>query len=165
PKRIYRLFHSEVKDDGEGLPLDKSFLLRQGRDMTLVSWGASINETMQAASLLARDGIECEVIDVASISPIDHDTIIQSVQKTGRCIVIHEAPRSCGLGAEIAATLSERAFPYLREPVARITGYDTVMPYFRNESNYLPGVEQITELAAVMCRAATPVDADGNKEA
>lgn len=165
PKRIYRLFHSEVKDDGEGLPLDKSFLLRQGRDMTLVSWGASINETMQAASLLARDGIECEVIDVASISPIDHDTIIQSVQKTGRCIVIHEAPRSCGLGAEIAATVSERAFPYLREPVARITGYDTVMPYFRNESNYLPGVEQITELAAVMCRAATPVDADGNKEA
>ncbi|WP_304439637.1 transketolase C-terminal domain-containing protein, partial [Oleiphilus sp. HI0123] len=100
-----------------------------------------------------------------SISPIDHDTIIQSVQKTGRCIVIHEAPRSCGLGAEIAATVSERAFPYLREPVARITGYDTVMPYFRNESSYLPGVEQITELAAVMCRAVTPVDADGNKEA
>ncbi len=152
PKRIYRLSQSEIVDDGVGLPLDKSFVLREGKDLTLISWGACINEAMLASEALCKLGIECDVIDVASLSPIDHETLVRSLHKTGRCIIIHEAARSCGVGAEIAATLSERAFPYLKSPVARITGYDTVMPYFRNESYYLPGVDSIVEHATLMCR-------------
>jgi pyruvate dehydrogenase E1 component beta subunit len=152
PKRIYRMSQSQVLDDGKGLPLDKTFLLRKGGDITFVSWGASINEAMLAAEKLSALGVECEVLDVATVSPVDHDTIVRSVKKTGRCIVIHEAARSCGVGAEIAATVSERAFPYLKVPVSRISGFDTVMPYFKNESFYLPTTENIVDLAEVMCR-------------
>ena len=143
PKRIYRATKSHVINDGEGLPLDKCFILRQGADMTLVSWGAMITETMQAAETLAKQGIQCEVIDVASISPIDFETIVTSVRKTGRCCIIHEAARSCGVGAEISASVSETAFPYLKSPITRVTGYDTVMPYFKNEHYYLPTVDRI----------------------
>jgi len=148
PKRIYRASKSELTDDGEGLPLDRCFILRQGADMTLVSWGAMITETMKAAKVLAQQDIQCEVIDVASLSPIDHDTILTSVKKTGRCCIIHEAARTCGVGAEIAATVSEYAFPYLKAPISRITGYDTIMPYFKNEHFYFPKVEQIVSLVA-----------------
>jgi pyruvate dehydrogenase E1 component beta subunit len=152
PKRIYRLSQSEVLDNGEGLPLDKTFLLRKGRDISLVSWGASIHEVMQAAERLSKVGIESDVLDVASISPIDHDTIVRSVKKTGRCIVVQEAARSCGVGAEIAATVSERAFPYLKVPVSRISGFDTIMPYFKNEQYYMPSMDEIVDLSLVMCR-------------
>lgn len=152
PKRIYRLSQSEVLDNGEGLPLDKTFLLRKGRDISLVSWGASIHEVMQAADRLSKVGIESDVLDVASISPIDHDTIVRSVKKTGRCIVVQEAARSCGVGAEIAATVSERAFPYLKVPVSRISGFDTIMPYFKNEQYYMPSMDEIVDLSLVMCR-------------
>jgi len=119
--------------------------------MTLVSWGAMINETMKAAEELAAKGIQCEVVDVASISPLDHKTIVESVKKTGHCVIVHEAARSCGVGSEIAAHLSEYAFPYLKAPVSRITGYDTIMPYFKNEDYYLPKVEQIVELVMQTC--------------
>jgi len=145
PKRIYRLSKSRVIDNGEGLPLDTCFILREGDDMTLVSWGAMITETMQAADALASKGIHCEVIDLASISPIDRTTITNSVKKTGRCCVIHEAARNCGVGAEIAATVSEYAFPYLKVPVSRVCGYDTIMPYFKNEQAYLPSTDKIVE--------------------
>ena len=152
PKRIYRISQSEVVDDGRPLPLDKTFLLRKGEHISLVSWGASIHETMIAADKLSELGIASEVLDVASTSPIDHETIARSVRKTGRCLIIHEAARSCGVGAEIAATVSEYAFPYLKVPVSRVTGFDTVMPYFKNESYYMPSVENIVELAQVMCQ-------------
>jgi len=149
PKRIYRATKSHVINDGEGLPLDKCFILRQGADMTLVTWGAMVTETMQAAEALAKQGVQCEVIDVASISPIDFETIVTSARKTGRCCVIHEAARSCGVGAEIAASVSESAFPYLKSPITRVTGYDTIMPYFKNENYYLPTVDRIvTEVLA-----------------
>jgi len=148
PKRIYRASKSEFEEDGKGLPLDQCFILRQGADMTLVSWGAMITETMKAAEELARQNIQCEVIDVATLSPIDHDTILTSVRKTGRCCIIHEAARTCGVGAEISATVSEYAFPYLKAPISRITGYDTIMPYFKNEHYYLPKVEQIVSVVA-----------------
>lgn len=154
PKRIYRYSKSYLGEFGQGLPLDKAFILKAGKDITLISWGAMINETMQAAQLLEQEGVSCEVIDLASISPIDHRTIVRSVRKTGRCVVIHEAARSCGVGAEVAATVSEQAFSCLKVPVSRICGYDTIMPYFKNEHYYLPQCEQISDLARVMCRDA-----------
>lgn len=146
PKRIYRSSKSQVLDDGIGLPLDTCFTLREGSDVTLVSWGAMIAETMSAADRLASQGIEAEVIDLATISPFDKTTLIHSVKKTGRCCVIHEAARNCGMGAEIAATVSEYAFPYLKAPVSRVTGYDAVMPYFKNESRYLPNDDAIVAM-------------------
>jgi len=148
PKRIYRSSKSRILDDGMGLPLDTCFVLREGRDVTLISWGAMVSETMTAADQLAEQGIEAEVIDLATIAPFDKSTLIQSVQKTGRCCVIHEAARNCGVGAEIVATISEYAFPYLKAPISRVTGYDTIMPYFKNESSYLPGADKI--MAMVM---------------
>ena len=146
PKRIYRSSKSALVDNGVGLPLDTCFILREGRDITLVSWGAIMTETLQAAEQLAKEGIDAEVIDLATIAPFDRKTIIQSVHKTGRCCIIHEAARNCGVGAELAATVSEYAFPYLKAPVSRVTGYDTIMPYFRHEHNYLPDVKKIVEI-------------------
>lgn len=152
PKRIYRLTKSRVVDDGMCLPLDSCFVLREGTDITLISWGAMITETMEAAKNIAKKGIECEVIDLATISPIDHKTIINSVKKTGRCCIIHEASRNCGVGAEIAASISEYAFPFLKAPISRVCGYDTVMPYFKNEHYFLPSTEKIvqTVLASII---------------
>lgn len=143
PKRIYRLTKSRVIDDGEGLPLDSCFILREGRDMTLVTWGAMVTETLEAAKILATGGIDCEVIDLATISPIDKQTIINSVKKTGRCCVIHEASRNCGVGAEVAASVSEYAFPFLKTPISRVCGYDTVMPYFQNEQYFMASCNKI----------------------
>jgi pyruvate dehydrogenase E1 component beta subunit len=143
PKRIYRLVKQQVEDNGEALPLDVSFVLREGSDVTLVSWGAMIHETMTAAEQLAASGISAEVIDVATIKPLDMDTILQSVEKTGRCVIVHEAARTYGVGAEIAAQLAERGLMSLLAPVERVTGYDTIMPLFNLEQDYLPNVERI----------------------
>ncbi|WP_261844036.1 alpha-ketoacid dehydrogenase subunit beta [Aliamphritea ceti] len=147
PKRIYRLSAQPVEDNGQALPLDTCFTLREGKDITLVSWGAMIKETLEAADALKQQNIECEVIDVACMNPLDHDTILSSVAKTGRCIVIHEAPKSCAVGAEISATIAERALLSLKAPVQRVTGYDTVMPYYKLEQQYMPNTADI--LAAV----------------
>lgn len=143
PKRIYRAVAQPVIDDGKALPLDTCFTLREGIDVTLVSWGAMIQETLQAANQLAEKGIICEVIDVASISPLDTLTLECSVVKTGRCIIIHEAARSGGVGAEIAAHLAEHCLLDLKAPIKRVTGFDTIMPYLRNEKYYLPSVDRI----------------------
>jgi 2-oxoisovalerate dehydrogenase E1 component beta subunit len=143
PKRIYRLVKQDVPDDGKALPLDKCFILREGSDITLVSWGASTHETLQAADALANEGIQAEVIDVATIKPLDMETILNSVSKTGRCVIIHEAARTCGVGAEIAAQLAEHGLLSLLAPVQRVTGYDTVMPYFKMEKLYIPSVKRI----------------------
>src|SRR5262249_31555660 len=133
PKRIYRLVKQEVEDNGEALPLDKCFIVKPGNEVTLISWGAMMKETMQAAEQLENSGISAEIIDLATISPIDMETILTSVEKTGRCVIIHEAPRSCGVGAEIAAQLNEYAFDVLAAPIQRVAGYDTVMPYAQLE--------------------------------
>ncbi|SHF30939.1 pyruvate dehydrogenase E1 component beta subunit [Microbulbifer donghaiensis] len=147
PKRIYRAVRQEVPDSGEALPLDRCFVLREGTDVTLIAWGASLKETLRAADKLAEDGIEAEVIDPATLKPLDIHAIIDSLEKTHRCVVVHEAARFGGLGAEIIAQINDYAFDLLEAPVQRVTGYDTVMPYYRLEDRYLPGVEQI--LAAV----------------
>jgi len=149
PKRIYRNIKQIVPDNGKALPLDRCFLLQEGSDVTLVTWGAMVIETMQAAKSMASQGISVEVIDVATIKPIDMVTIITSVEKTGRCVIIHEGARTCGVGAEISAQLAEHALHYLEAPIMRVTGYDTVMPLYRLENHYLPSVQRI--LDAIDC--------------
>jgi len=143
PKRIYRAAKQPVPDNGEALPLDAAFVLREGTDLTLIAWGASVRETLAAAEQLASEGIEAEVIDPATLKPLDIHSIIDSLEKTRRCVVVHEAARFAGLGAEIAAQIQEYAFDLLDAPVQRVTGYDTVMPYYQLENTYLPGVERI----------------------
>ncbi|MBN3792077.1 alpha-ketoacid dehydrogenase subunit beta [Burkholderia sp. Ac-20353] len=145
PTRLYRLFRQPVEDDGEALPLDTCFTLRDGADVTLVSWGAALQEVQAAADRLAQDGVMAEVIDVATLKPLDTDTILASVAKTGRCVIVHEAPRTAGLGAEIAAIIAERGLYSLLAPVQRVTGYDVVVPLFRLESQYLPSMERIVD--------------------
>ncbi len=147
PKRVYRLMKQEVPDNGIELPLDVCFTLREGSDITLVSWGAMLHETLQAANALHQQGISAEVIDVVTLKPLDMETILESVIKTGRCVIVHEASRTAGFGAEIAAQLAEHGLLNLLAPVQRVTGYDTVMPFFRLEGKYMPDVKRI--LAAV----------------
>jgi 2-oxoisovalerate dehydrogenase E1 component beta subunit len=145
PKRIYRLVKQEVPDNGEALPLDKCFIVKAGEDVTLIAWGAMIKETIEAAEHLENEGISAEIIDLATISPIDMETILSSVEKTKRCVIISEAPRTCSVSAEIAAQLAEYALDILEAPVKRVTGYDTVMPYAKLEKYYLPSAERIVK--------------------
>ena len=147
PKRIYRQYKEDVPDDGEALPLDVCFVLREGSDVTLVTWGAQVKETLEAAEKLAAEGVSAEVIDVATLKPLDFDTIHESVKKTGRCVIVHEACRTAGFGAEIAARLAEHALYDLVAPVERVTGYDVPIPLFRLEMKYLPSVEKIVAAA------------------
>lgn len=143
PTRLYRAFKEDVTDDGEALPLDVCYLLRHGSDVTLVSWGATLYDTLKAAERLAGEGVDAEVIDVATLKPLDMDSILESVNKTGRCVIAHEAALTGGFGAEIAARLAEHGLLSLFAPVRRVTGYDTVMPLPRLEQAYIPDVERI----------------------
>jgi pyruvate dehydrogenase E1 component beta subunit len=147
PKRIYRALREQVEDNGEALPLDRCFVLREGGDITLVAWGAMVKETLDAADRLAGEGVEAEVIDVATLNTLDEATILTSVDKTGRCVIIHEAPRTAGFGAEISARLAESALTSLLAPVGRVTGYDTVMPLPKSERYYMPTAERIVAAA------------------
>ena len=147
PKRIYRSIKEPLDDDGQPLPLDRCFILREGTDLSIVTWGAMTIEALAAAEQLAAEGISTEVIDAAILKPIDVDGIVASVEKTGRCVIVHEAAKACGVGAEIAASIMERAFLSLLAPVERVTGYDTVMPLPRLESHYLPDTARITDAA------------------
>ncbi len=145
PSRLYRWAKQEVPDNGKALPLDVCFTLRVGEDVTLVTWGSLVKETLAAAEKLAAEGISAEVIDLATIKPIDMETILSSVEKTGRCVIVHEAARTCGVGAEISAQLAEQGLMFLKSPVQRVTGYDTIVPYARLEKYYLPNENQIIE--------------------
>lgn len=143
PKRIYRWQKEEVIDDGEELPLDVCYVVRDGADVTLVTWGACMKETLEAADRLAEQGISAEIIDVATVKPLDTETIIESVQKTGRCVIVHEAARTGGMGAEIAAQLADAGLWGLQAPVKRVTGYDSVMPLYKMEMKYMPSTQRI----------------------
>jgi len=145
PKRIYRLQKQEVEDNGQALPLDTCYILREGDDVTIVTWGAMTFETLKAAEELDKEGISAEVIDLATISPLDIDTILESVEKTGRLVIVHEAARTCGVGAEVSAGVAEKGIWDLKAPIVRVTGYDTVMPLFRLEYEYLPSVARIID--------------------
>lgn len=136
PKRLYRAEKFNLIDDGKPLPLDTCFTLREGSDVTLISWGACIKECLAVADTLL-DEVSIELIDLATVKPIDFATIEASIKKTGRCVIVHEAAKTCGIGAEIAAHIAEHLMPYCKAPVKRLTGFDTVMPYFRNEQHYM----------------------------
>lgn len=143
PTRLYRLFKQDINDDGQALPLDKCFILQIGNDITLISWGAMIHETLAVAKELSNNNISAEVIDVATIKPLDLDTILQSIAKTGRCVIIHEAAQTCGVGAEIAAQIADLGLTNLLAPIKRVTGFDTIVPPYRLEGLYMPSVARI----------------------
>ncbi|MCI3952469.1 MAG: pyruvate dehydrogenase component (beta subunit) oxidoreductase protein [Burkholderiales bacterium] len=143
PTRLYRLFKEDVEDDGQALPLDSCFTLREGSDVTLVAWGAMTYEALAAAADLADEGVNAEVIDVATLKPLDMDTILASVAKTGRCVVVTEAARTGSFAAEISANLAEDGLLTLLAPVQRVTGYDVVVPLPRLEKHYMPDKARI----------------------
>ncbi|MDD7804904.1 MAG: alpha-ketoacid dehydrogenase subunit beta [Endozoicomonas sp. (ex Botrylloides leachii)] len=147
PKRIYRAVRQQVDSSTRALPLDTCFTLKAGCDISLITWGASVRETKEAGSELEKHGISAEIIDVATIQPLDIDTILTSVRKTGRCVIIHEACKSFGVGAEISAQINEKVFDMLKAPVARVTGFDTTMPYYRMEHHFIPAVDDIVKAA------------------
>jgi pyruvate dehydrogenase E1 component beta subunit len=147
PKRVYRSAREAVVDDGADLPLDRCFTLRQGGDLTIVTWGASTVEALAVAERLTVEGIEAEVIDVTTIKPLDMTTVLESVSRTGRCVIVHEAPRAGGVGAEIAAGLADEGLTSLLAPVTRVTGYDTVMPLYKLEHHYMPSEERVLDAA------------------
>jgi len=143
PKRVYRSKKQEVRDNGEAMALDQCTMLREGTDITLVTWGAMTADTLDAADALAREGTEADVIDVTTLKPLDATTILASVEKTGRCVIIHEAPYTGGYGAEIAARVGEYGLTSLLAPIRRVTGYDTIMPLPKLERHYIPTVRRI----------------------
>ncbi len=150
PKRIYRAAKGEVPEGDYTVPLGKAALVREGKDVTLLAWGAMLYEAVAAAEQASAQGIDCEVVDLRTLWPVDIEAIVASVKKTGRVVVVHEAPRTCGFGAELVALLSEKAFLHLEAPPARVCGYDTPFPYTL-EMDYLPLAHRI--LPAVLATA------------
>jgi pyruvate dehydrogenase E1 component beta subunit len=143
PKRIYRAIREEVQEGEYTIPLGKARVVQEGKDVTLVAWGAMVREGLAAAEQLKADKVDMEIIDLRTISPIDADAIVTSVRKTGRCVVVHEAPRTCGLGAEIIALINEKALLSLQAPVERVTGFDIPVPLPKTEHYYLPNPKRI----------------------
>lgn len=137
PKRIYRAAKGDVPEGEHLVPLGQARVAREGRHVTVVSWGAMVYEALDAAQKASAEGVEAEVIDLRTLWPLDIDTIVESVKKTGRVVVVHEAPKSCGLGSEIVALVNEKAFLHLEAPPVRVTGFDTPFPYTL-ENEYLP---------------------------
>ncbi len=151
PKALYRAFREEVPDEEETMPIGKSVIAREGSDLTMISYGAMMRPVLEAASELAeKEGIEVEVIDLLSLSPLDDELFTESVKKTGKAMIIHEAPMSYGPGAEILARLVEKSFYYLEIPVERVTGFDIIIPLFSRENHYIPSVKRIVRTARKM---------------
>jgi pyruvate dehydrogenase E1 component beta subunit len=143
-KALYRAFREEVPEDEETFPIGKSRMVREGKDLTIIAYGAMLRRALEAADRLKEsDNIEASVIDLLTLSPLDDTLFVKSVKETGRAVVVHEAPLSYGPGAEIVARIAEKAFYYLEAPVARVTGYDIVIPLFARENSYIPSVERI----------------------
>jgi 2-oxoisovalerate dehydrogenase E1 component beta subunit len=147
PTRSYRAVKEEVDDDGAALPLDRGFILREGSDLTIIAWGGMVRDALASADALAAEGVAAEVIDLATLKPLDTATILKSVAKTGRCIILQEAALTGGFGAEIAACLASQGLTSLLAPVERVAGYDTVMPLPRLEHHYLPGLPRVLAAA------------------
>lgn len=145
-KMIYRAFREEVPEEEETLPIGESQIVREGGDLTMISYGALMHRTLDAAEKLAEeDGVEAEVIDLLTLSPLDDKKLTESVRKTGRVVIVHEAHRSFGPGAEIIARINEKSFYYLEAPIQRVTGFDTIVPYFAREQAYIPDVDHILD--------------------
>ncbi len=142
PKRLYRAIKEDVPEKEYVIPIGKAKIVQEGNDITLVAWGAMVRECQKAAEQI-QNKASCEIIDVRTISPLDTETILESVKKTGRCIIVHEAPRSGGWGAEIMARIQEKEILSLKAPIQRVTGFDAVFPYYQNENKYLPNPARI----------------------
>ncbi|MFQ5842383.1 MAG: alpha-ketoacid dehydrogenase subunit beta [Thermodesulfobacteriota bacterium] len=143
PKRVYRAIKEEVPDGEYAVSIGEARVVREGDDVTVICWGAMVREVLNAAERIKEEGVNSEVIDLRTISPLDDETILISVEKTGRVVIVHEAARTCGLGAEIIARINEKALLSLDAPVERIAGYDTVFPLYKMEHHYLPGPDRI----------------------
>ncbi len=147
PIRLYRAVRETVPEDPYTVPIGEASIEREGTDVTLVSYGAMMKETRQAAEVLAERGVSAEVVDLRTLVPLDTDRLLASVEKTGRVVVVHEAPRTLGFGAEVAALVAERALYSLQAPPKRVTGWDTVVPLKKSEQYYLPSVGRIVAAA------------------
>jgi pyruvate dehydrogenase E1 component beta subunit len=145
PKRIYRAFREAVPAESYTVPLGKADIAREGSDVTLIAWGAMVRVCLDASEVLAREDISAEVVDLRTLNPLDRETMVESVVKTGRAVVVHEAVRTGGFGAEIVAQISEHALLQLEAPVQRVTGFDVVFPLAQNEKLYLPSRERIVK--------------------
>lgn len=145
PKRIYRAFRQEVPEEAYELPIGKAKVVEEGEDITIITWGAMVRDVQKASEMVKDKGIYPEVIDLRTISPMDRESFINSVKKTGRAIIVHEAPKTLGVGAEIVSIINEKAFLYLEAPPTRITGFDTTFPLPRGEKHYIPSPERIAK--------------------
>ncbi|MEL6741513.1 MAG: transketolase C-terminal domain-containing protein, partial [Planctomycetota bacterium] len=142
PKRVYRSFKEEVPDEHYTVPIGEAKVVSEGDDITVVTWGAPVFQCLSAMDDLPED-VSVELIDLRTCFPIDTETIARSVEKTGRCVIVHEAPITAGLGAEISSQIQERCFLHLEAPVQRVAGFDTIMPYYKLELEYLPEAPRI----------------------
>ncbi|HEX6988242.1 MAG TPA: alpha-ketoacid dehydrogenase subunit beta [Bacillota bacterium] len=146
PKSIYRAFREEVPEGEYTVPIGRARVVREGTDVTLIAWGAMVRIAEEAADQVEREhGWSCELLDLRTISPVDRDTVVASVQKTGRCVILHEAPRQGGMAAELTTLINEHALLHLEAPVVRVTGFDTVMPLLALEDEYLPSVGRMVK--------------------
>lgn len=145
PKRIYRAFRQEIPEEAYELPIGKAKIVEEGEDITIITWGAMVRDVQKASEMVKDKGIDSEIIDLRTISPFDRETFINSVKKTGRAIVVHEAPKTLGVGGEIVSIINEKAFLYLEAPPTRVTGFDTIFPLPRGEKHYIPSPERIAK--------------------
>jgi pyruvate dehydrogenase E1 component subunit beta len=144
PKKIYRSVKGDIPEGDYSVPIGKARIAREGRDLTIFAYGAMLHVALEAAESAKKNGIETEIVDLRTLVPIDIETVLASAQKTGRVIIVHEAPRTSGFGAEISALIAERSIEYLKSPIVRVTGYDTPFPYTLEE-HYLPSVPRILQ--------------------
>ncbi|MBL8962508.1 MAG: alpha-ketoacid dehydrogenase subunit beta [Phycisphaerae bacterium] len=144
PKRVYRSFREHIPEEEYTIPIGQAKVVSEGTDLTVVTWGASVFECLAALDRMPED-VSVELIDLRTIYPFDADAVVESVRKTGRCVVVHEAPKTAGMGAEISSIIQEHCFLHLKSPVQRVAGFDTVMPYYKLELDYLPDATRIAE--------------------
>jgi len=145
PKRIYRAIKEDIPEEEYTIPLGKARMVKEGKDITVICWGAMVRVVETVSEEAEKENIDIEIIDLRTLSPLDKDTIITSVEKTGRALVVHEAPKTCGLGAEIVALINEKALLSLNAPVLRVTGQDIAVPLAKGEDYYIPSVDRILQ--------------------
>ncbi len=143
PTKLYRTGRQEVPDDSYEVPLGKAKIVREGEGVTIVAWGAMVPVAQKAAETVEKDGLFPEIIDLRTLAPLDRETVLESVKRTGRLLVVHEAPKTCGLGAEIAAFVAEKAIFQLEAPIFRITGQDITVPLAKGEDYYYPSSDRV----------------------
>ncbi len=142
PKKLYRAFREDVPEGEHTVPLGKALVRRPGKDVSLIAWGYMTQVCLEAAAKAAEKGVDAEVLDLRSLVPLDVDAILASVKKTGRAVVVYEAPRTGGYGGEVSAILAEKAIEYLRGPIVRVAGFDTPFPYAL-EDVYMPNPDRV----------------------